>query len=217
MKRSIAVLFAASCIAVPPAMSDEHGKPGSQDRTATAHRSMSDPGVTYGRIKEFNVAQKVVIDVDDAIDKTFNLAGRDSVVNMAAGLKVGDPVMVTERDVNGKKTVQIVKHSGGNVAHGDPDRGGRADREDVDANVTYGRVKEFAGGRILIDVDNAIDKEFTLADTDPKVNVAVGLKIGDPVKVTEREVNGKKTVHIVKHTSGNVTHGDADRKKDSRQ
>jgi hypothetical protein len=69
------------------------------------------------------------------------------------------------------------------------------------------------GGRIVIDVDNAIDKSFELADNDPRVNVAAGLKVGDPVKVTEREVNDKKTVQIVKHTGEGVQHGDPDRNK----
>jgi hypothetical protein len=49
------------------------------------------------------------------------------------------------------------------------------------------------------------------------VNVAGGLKVGDPVKVTVREVNGRKTVQIVKHTDGTVQHGDPGRREERRK
>jgi hypothetical protein len=88
----------------------------------------------------------------------------------------------------------------------------RADRTDPD--VTYGRVKEFtAGQKIVVDVDNSIDKNFDLKDKDIAVKVDKALKVGDPVKITERSVAGKKTVEIVKNTDPNVKHGDSDRKK----
>jgi len=216
MKRQISIWCAAAFLAAMPSMADGKKKPSDEGRTPTAHRTGADADVTYGRVKELNRGQKVVIDVDDAIDKSFELTDKDRSVNLAADVKAGDPVRVTEREVNGRKTVLIEKHTGGNVQHGDP-RSSRADRVDADADVTYGRIKEFQGGRILIDVDNAPDKEFEVADTDRRVNIAGGLKVGDPIKVTEREVNGKKTVQIVKHTGGNVRHGDADRKDDRRR
>jgi hypothetical protein len=78
------------------------------------------PDVTYGRVKELTAGQKVVIDVDDAIDKSFDLTDKDVAVKLASGLKVGDPVKITERSVAGKtKSVQITRHAGGNVSHGD--------------------------------------------------------------------------------------------------
>jgi len=88
----------------------------------------------------------------------------------------------------------------------------RADRTDPD--VTYGHAKEFtAGQKIVVDVDNSIDKHFDLKDKDNAVKVDKALKVGDPVKITERSVAGKKTVEIVKNTDPNVKHGDSDRKK----
>ena len=94
------------------------------ERTATekAKAAVTSGDVTYGRIKELTAGQKVVIDVDNAIDKTFDLNDKDLSVKMGKGLKVGDPVKVNEHSVAGKtKSVQITKHSGGGVAHGDKD------------------------------------------------------------------------------------------------
>jgi hypothetical protein len=95
-----------------------------QDQTTTKSRAkaaVSDTDVTYGRVKEFTAGQKIVINVDNAPDKTFDLADKDLSVKLAKGLKVGDTVKVSEHDVAGKtKSVMISKHSGGGVTHGDP-------------------------------------------------------------------------------------------------
>jgi hypothetical protein len=89
---------------------------------ARAKAAASDSDVTYGRVKELVAGQKVVIDVDNAPDKTFELSDRDVTVKLGRGLKVGDPVKVSEHEVAGKtKSVTISKHSGGGVAHGDKD------------------------------------------------------------------------------------------------
>lgn len=89
---------------------------------AKVKAAVSDADVTYGRVKELTPGQKVVIDVDDAVDKTFDLSDKDVAVKLGKGLKVGDPVKVNEREVAGKtKSVMITKHAGGGVAHGDKD------------------------------------------------------------------------------------------------
>ena len=99
----------------PPA--DAHK---TETRAQTDVKKM-DADVTYGRIKEFTAGQKVV-DVDNAVDKSFDLTAKDVTVKMGKGLKVGDPVKVVEHEVAGKtKSVAITKHSGGGVAHGDKD------------------------------------------------------------------------------------------------
>ena len=78
------------------------------------------PAVTYARVKEFTAGQKIVLDVDNAPDKSFDLTDKDVSVKLAPGLKVGDPVKITEHSVAGKtKTVSITHHSGGGVKHGD--------------------------------------------------------------------------------------------------
>lgn len=88
---------------------------------ARVKAAMSDKDVTYGRIKELTAGKKVVINVDNAPDKTFEMTDKDVAVHLAKGLKVGDPVKVQEHEVAGKtKSVMISKHTGGGVTHGDP-------------------------------------------------------------------------------------------------
>jgi hypothetical protein len=99
--------------------------PADHDHTANtkakAKAAVSDADVTYGRIKELTAGSKVVINVDNAPDKTFDLADKDVTVKMGKGLKVGDPVKINEHEVMGKtKSVSIMKHTGGGVTHGDP-------------------------------------------------------------------------------------------------
>ena len=96
----------------------EHATETTKSRAKAA---ASDMDVTYGRVKEITPGQKVVINVDNYPDKTFDLADKDLAVKMGKGLKVGDPVKVEEHDVMGKtKSVNITKHTGGGVKHGDP-------------------------------------------------------------------------------------------------
>ena len=103
----------------PTAPSDKADKAGTRAR---ASAKTTDADVTYGRVKEFTAGQKIVIDVDNAPDKEFDMTDKDVAVKLAKGLKVGDPVKVTEHAELGKtKSVNIVKHSGGGVAHGDQD------------------------------------------------------------------------------------------------
>lgn len=89
-----------------------------QGKTSTADRATTDRDATYGRVKEFSAGQKIVIDVDNAPDKSYDLA-KEKDVTMSPGLKVGDPVKITEHDVNGKKTVNIAMDNNPNVQHGD--------------------------------------------------------------------------------------------------
>jgi hypothetical protein len=94
--------------------------PPPADRDQTTRARATDPDVTYGRVKEFTAGQKIVIDVDNAPDKEFDLADKDLAVKLEKGLKTGDPVKVTERSEMGKtKAVMIAKHTGGGVTHGD--------------------------------------------------------------------------------------------------
>ena len=97
------------------------GQTTAERTKGTAKAAVSDTDVTYGRIKELTAGHKVVINVDNAPDKSFDLTDKDVAVKLAKGLKVGDPVKVQEHDVAGKtKSVMITKHTGGGVTHGDP-------------------------------------------------------------------------------------------------
>lgn len=116
---------------------NEHRKPNAAERTyndtkdvVTGHHA-SKPDVTYGRVKELTAGQKVVVDVDNAVDKSYDLTDKDEHVVLASGLKVGDPVKITETHANGKKTVHIARNTA-NVKHGDKTRA--EERRDSDKN-----------------------------------------------------------------------------------
>jgi hypothetical protein len=68
-----------------------------------------DPDAIYGRIKEVKDKQKIVIAVDNAPDKTYNLADAKTNVTLADALAVGDPVKVLETERDGRKSVQIAR------------------------------------------------------------------------------------------------------------
>ena len=113
------VLFGAGELMAQATPADKEHGTSTKERAKAA---VTDADVSYGRIKELTAGQKVIIDVDNAVDKTFDLADRDLKVKLAKGLKVGDTVKVNEHEVAGKTTaVTITKHSGGGVAHGDSD------------------------------------------------------------------------------------------------
>lgn len=78
------------------------------------------PSITYARVKEMMPGQKIVLDVDNSPDKTFDLTDKNVATKLGKGLKVGDPVQVSEWSEMGKtKRVSIVKHANPNVKHGD--------------------------------------------------------------------------------------------------
>lgn len=65
--------------------------------------------MTYGRIKDVKAGQKIVIAIDGAPDKTYNLADAQKAIKVAEDLAVGDPVKVVESGKKGAKSVQIVR------------------------------------------------------------------------------------------------------------
>jgi hypothetical protein len=114
---ALLVTGSGGLIAQTPTEKAEHA---GETTKARAKAAASDTDVTYGRIKELTPGQKVVINVDNAPDKSFDLADKDLSVKLGKGLKVGDPVRIQEHDVAGKtKSVMISKHTGGGVKHGD--------------------------------------------------------------------------------------------------
>ena len=117
MKTMFPLLLMTVLVAGSGAMLQASGIAGMAFKGKTA-KGKAD--VTYGRVKELTPGQKVVIDVDNAPDKTFDLNDKDLHVTLASGLKVGDPVKVAEHSVMGKtKSVQITHHAGGGMKHGD--------------------------------------------------------------------------------------------------
>jgi len=119
-----ASLFAATLVFAATSLFGQTPTPQTDHSTTRARTDTkkTDTDATFGRVKEITAGQKVVIDVDNAVDKSFDLTDKDVKVTLAKGLKVGDPVKVVEHEVLGKtKSVTISKHSGGGVAHGDKD------------------------------------------------------------------------------------------------
>ena len=127
MKRMLTVVAFGLFLAAPTLFGQADPAPATRDQSneakARARAAVTDGDVTYGRIKELTAGQKVVIDVDDAPDKDFDLSDRDLKVTLAKNLQVGDTVKVTEHSKMGKtQSVVIAKHSGGGVTHGDQDK-----------------------------------------------------------------------------------------------
>ena len=119
LKTALLILGASALFAQVATTAPDREHAGTKAKVKAA---ATDVDVSYGRVKELTAGQKVVIDIDNAVDKTFDLSDKDVSVKLAKGLKVGDPVKVNEREVAGKtKSVTISKHAGGGVAHGDKD------------------------------------------------------------------------------------------------
>jgi len=117
----LTAIVLACCGAVFTNAADNKADRAADETKSRARAAVSDKDVTYGRIKELTSGQKVVINVDNAPDKTFEFHDKDVAVHLAKGLKVGDPVKVQESEVAVKtKAVTITKHTGGGVTHGDP-------------------------------------------------------------------------------------------------
>ena len=121
MNRFLPIVTTSLLLTVAPALFGQATPPpadkeqaGSRARTDT---KTMDADATFGRIKELTAGQKVVVDIDNAPDKEFNLADKDVTVKLDSGLKVGDMVKVSEKSDLGKtKSVTISKHTGADPA-----------------------------------------------------------------------------------------------------
>ena len=157
---------------------------------------------TYGRVKELT-ADKLVVDVDNAPDKSFDL--KKEAVSLGQNLKVGDPVRLVGSKINGKTSWDVTRDDGSGVKHGDKTRS-----EELNSDTTYGRIKERTAAKLVVDVDNGPDKSFDLAKEPVKIGAT--LKVGDPVRIVEQKINGKESWNIVLDES-NVKHGDKTREE----
>ncbi len=117
----MAALSVVGAVGLSAQTATEKAEHAGSKAKAKMKAAVSDRDVTYGRIKELTTGKKVVINVDNAPDKTFEMASKDVKVRMSKGLKTGDPVKIQEHEVAGvTKSVMITKHTGGGVTHGDP-------------------------------------------------------------------------------------------------
>lgn len=102
-------------------------------------------------------------------------------------------------------------------AQANPPAADRSEKTDRKADVSYGRIKEITPAKVVVDVANSPDKSFDLTDREKTYHVASGLKVGDPVMVSERKINGKKVVEIAHHSGGGVKHGAKNRTEEINQ
>lgn len=132
---------------------------------------------------------------------------------LACGLLIGGTATLSaqaqQAQDSAKRAGQATGDAARNAGQAAKDAGQSAERAVTDHDATYGRVKEFtAGKKLVVDVNNAPDKDYDLTKTNETVMIAPGLKVGDPVKITENDVNGKKTVNVVMDNTPGVEHGD---------
>ena len=84
-------------------------QPGAIDTKAAEKNKNTD--AVYGRIKTVTTGDKIVIAVDNAPDKTYNLRDSKVTVRVAEGLEAGAPVKVLESEVKGNRSVDIVRNT----------------------------------------------------------------------------------------------------------
>lgn len=125
---------------------------------------------------------------------------------LACGLLIGGTATLSAQAQQAQDAAKKAGQATGDAAK---NAGQSAERAVTDHDATYGRVKEFtAGKKLVVDVNNAPDKDYDLTKTNENVVIAPGLKVGDPVKITEMDVAGKKTVNIAMDNTPGVEHGD---------
>jgi hypothetical protein len=89
MKRIIPVLTTSFLLTAATAAFGQATPPPADKQAETRARAETkDADVTYGRVKELTAGQKVVIDIDNAPDKSFDLTNKDLTVKLAKDLKV---------------------------------------------------------------------------------------------------------------------------------
>jgi len=111
MVRTFAVLslLITNALLVPAQQTKSPDRQPDEVRNAAIKKS-EDGDVVYGRIKELKGGQKIVIQVDSAPDKTYNLADKDRSIKVADSLAIGDPVKVMEsKETKGVQIVRDVK------------------------------------------------------------------------------------------------------------
>lgn len=108
MLRTFALLtvLLAGSLAAPAQQSKSPGPQPDEVLKAGTEKS-ADVEIVYGRIKELKGGQKIVVQIDNAVDKTYNLADKDRTITVAEALSIGDRVKVLESKES--KGVQIVR------------------------------------------------------------------------------------------------------------
>ena len=81
------------------------------------------PSPVSGVIKELKGGQKIVIQVDNAPDKTYNLSDKNRTISVAETLAVGDRVKIMEsKETKGVQIVRDVKADQGERSRTENDK-----------------------------------------------------------------------------------------------
>jgi hypothetical protein len=99
-------LLIGSALSVP-AQQTKSPDPHPDEVLKVATEKNENVDLVYGRIKELKGGQKIVIEIDNAPDKTYNLADKDRTIKVAESLAIGDFVKIMESKEG--KGVQIVR------------------------------------------------------------------------------------------------------------
>jgi hypothetical protein len=105
----LAVLVLTGSICAMPQESKSRTPERNVPAATQSDKSDEDTTVIYGRIKEVKAGKKVVVAVDKALDKTYDLTDGNATVRLAEDLAIGDRVKVMEHGKKGNKSVQIVR------------------------------------------------------------------------------------------------------------
>jgi len=111
MKRLFLISFATGVLASGTLLLAQDPPKSADGPQARTDQSRTDGNVTTAKVKEYTPGKKIELDVANAPDKSYDLTDKDTTVNVAANIKTGDSVQVTERTVNGKKMVEITPSS----------------------------------------------------------------------------------------------------------
>jgi hypothetical protein len=102
-------LLVASALTIP-AQQTKSPDPQPDEVLKAATEKSEDVELVYGRIKELKGGQKIVIQVENAPDKTYNLADKGRSITVADSLALGDRVKVMEsKETKGVQIVRDVK------------------------------------------------------------------------------------------------------------
>jgi hypothetical protein len=103
-----ALILASGVFAAAQESREPLPRPGQIDTTRPQARA-EDTDAIFGKIKEMEGKNRIVIAVDNAPDKTYNLTDKKKTVRLADGLAVGDRVKVLEHENGENETVDIVR------------------------------------------------------------------------------------------------------------
>ena len=125
------VVFASFLLVSSPPATTQQNKTATPTPDGVAAEAASDKSgnVTYGRIKQVQAGQKIVISVENGKDQTYNLSSPRTGISVAEGLAVGDAVKILESKQKNARSVQIVRDVRPDAGQTEHQRGRTSDKK----------------------------------------------------------------------------------------